>query len=80
MPSALTTAPGRILVVCSFARGRTLTYRVERGRAETASGFADDAPCATGAATSATDGVIRLAGDRVIRSVAPDSAAPGRDD
>lgn len=69
VPSAVTTAPDRMLVVCSFARGRTLAYRVERGRAEAASGFGDDVPCATGAATSKTGDVIWLAGDRVIRSV-----------
>ncbi len=69
VPSALTTATDRTLVVCGFARGRTLAYRVERGRAQAAPGFGDDAPCATGAATSESGNDIWLADDGVIRVV-----------
>ena len=51
VPSALTAPAPRTLIVCSYARGHTITYAIRHGRASRVALFGDDAKCRTGLAS-----------------------------
>ncbi len=65
VPSALTAPDPTTLLVCSFARARTLRYTVRSGRPVRAEGPGDDTRCRTGLASQ--DRVVWLASERAVR-------------
>ena len=67
VPSAVTAPDATTLLVCSFARARTLRYEVRSGHPVRASGPGDDARCRTGLTSQGR--VLWLASERAVRQL-----------
>lgn len=69
VPAGLAAQSDDTLIVCSFARRRTLRYQVQRGRAVPETGFGSDIPCRTGIAPTYGERGLWLADERSIHQL-----------
>lgn len=65
VPAALTSPATDTLIVCSYARSRTLRFEIRAGRARRSPGFGDEVPCRT--AIAAAGDVLWVADEDSIR-------------
>jgi hypothetical protein len=77
VPAAIASPRRDLLIVCSFARGRSLAYRIVRGRARRSDGFGDDARCRTGVARQEPTRGLWLADEHSIRVLAAPATTTG---